>query len=100
MTKPIGDEHLDRLAEIAAQLAARVRDDDPEVIGRWLARELPDPTDWWQLSFVLAAAVPIDKPFAHLTAWVRTAAVEHDEVIQQRRRVLLGDHVEPIGAAA
>jgi len=100
MTKPIGDDELDRLAEIAAQLAARVRDDDPEVVGRWLGSELPNPGEWWRLAFVLAAAVPIDRPFAHLTAWVRTAAVERDEVIEQRRAVLLGDHIEQVRTAA
>lgn len=30
---------------------------------------LPDPSDWFRLCFVLAAAVPDDRPWRHLTAW-------------------------------
>lgn len=59
----------DRLAEIAAQLAGRVRDDDPEANGRWLAAMVPDPRDWWRLCFILAAAVRDDVPFTTQTAW-------------------------------
>jgi hypothetical protein len=59
----------DRLAAVAVELAVRVRDDDPEANGRWLAAQLPDPADWFRLTFVLAAAVPDDRPWATLTAW-------------------------------
>jgi hypothetical protein len=62
------DEYVDRLAKVAAELVVRVRDDDPEANGRWLAtltdRERRD------LLIVLAAAVPDDQPWAELTAWV------------------------------
>jgi hypothetical protein len=58
-----------RLSEIAAQLAARVREDDPEANGRWLAAVLPEKTDWFRLAFVLAAAVPDDRTWTELTAW-------------------------------
>lgn len=58
-----------RLAQIAQQLAARVRDDDPEANGRWLLAELPDPADWWRLLFVQAAAMPVDREWRQLTAW-------------------------------
>lgn len=60
-----------RLASIAAQLAARVRDHDPENNGQWLTRQLPDPADWFRLAFVLAAAVPVDQTWRDLTAWAR-----------------------------
>jgi hypothetical protein len=61
--------YADRLAAIAAELAVRVRDDDPEANGRWLAAALPDPADWFRLAFVLAAAVPDDRSWRELTAW-------------------------------
>lgn len=92
----IPDDEADRLAEIAVQLVARVRDDDPEAVGRWLAHQLPDPADWWNLAFVLAAAVPMDRPFSHLTAWAR---LEPPEVIQHRRDVLLNRHINRKAAA-
>ena len=65
----------DDLAAIAVQLVARVRDDDPEANGRWLATVLPDPADWFRLAFVLAAAVPDGVAWSHLTAWARVQSV-------------------------
>lgn len=62
-------ERVDELAEIATELALRVRDDSPEANGRWLAAMLPDPADWWALCFVLASAVPDDRSWRALTAW-------------------------------
>ncbi|GEM_PF-4664478 len=59
----------DRLAAVAVELAVRVRDEPAATNGAWLARKLPDPADRWALCFVLAAAVPIDKPWRQLTAW-------------------------------
>lgn len=66
----IDDERADYLAEVAQELITRIRDDDPEANGRWLAAMLPNPIDWWQLIFVQAAANPDDKTFRSLTAWV------------------------------
>lgn len=77
------DEH--RLAEIAAQLAARVRDDDPDANARWLASVLPDPGDWFRLAFVLAAAVPDDRTWSQLVRWTQP---DSPEVIAERRRQL------------
>lgn len=65
------DAYADRLAAVAVELVQRVRDDDPQDNGRWLAGELPDPADQFALCFVLAAAVPDERPWAHLTAWAR-----------------------------
>lgn len=62
-------DRVDELAQIATELALRVRDDSAESNGRWLAAALPDPADWWALCFVLAAAVPDDRSWRHLTAW-------------------------------
>ncbi len=62
---------IDVLEQVAAQLAVRVRDDDPNANARWLASQLPDPADWWRLAFVLAAAIPDDRTWRQLTAWAR-----------------------------
>jgi hypothetical protein len=71
---------VDQLAAIAAELAIRVRDDTPADNGRWLSEQLPDPDDRWALCFVLAAAIPDDRPWAALTAWARIR--EHTETAQ------------------
>lgn len=57
-------EHIDRLARVAIQLSERVRDDNPEANARWLLAELPSPVDRFQLLFVLAAAIPQDRPWS------------------------------------
>lgn len=85
----------DQLAEIAAQLVARVRDDDPEANARWLGAVLPSSEDWFRLAFVLAAAVPDDVQWSHLTAWARMREVgdgrpDTPEKIETRR-VELGE---------
>ena len=64
----IEDADAERLAHIAAQFAARVRDDDPEATARWLSLEL-DGVDRWRLLFMLAAMVPVDQTPAQLLAW-------------------------------
>jgi hypothetical protein len=61
----------DRLAEIAVELAVRIRDDDPEANGRWLKAQLPNSADWFRLAFALAAAVPDDQSWTSLTDWAR-----------------------------
>jgi hypothetical protein len=58
-----------RFSAIACELVVRVRDDEPEDNAEWLARRLPDPSDWFRLAFVLAAAVPDDRSWKALTAW-------------------------------
>ena len=76
---------VDRLAEIAAQLAARMREHSAEDNARWLSLMLGDPQDWFRLAFVLAAAVPVDQPWLSLTSWTRPDSVQ---VIAERRRQL------------
>lgn len=63
------DAYVDRLAEVAAQLVVRVRDDDPTANDRWLRAMLPNPADRTALCFVLAAAVPDDRSWLSLTEW-------------------------------
>lgn len=75
----------DRLAEVAAQLAARLREFSAEDNARWLAFTLPDPADWFRLSFALAAAVPTDRTWLQLTSWTRPDSAEQ---IAERRRQL------------
>ena len=64
----IDDADAERLAHIAAQFAACIRDDDPEATARWLCAEL-DGAQRWQLLFMLAAMVPVDHTPAQLLAW-------------------------------
>lgn len=61
----------DRLAEIAEEFRHRVRDEaDPEENARWLLSVCPDPTDWFRLNFVYAAATPTTD-WLRLTQWTR-----------------------------
>jgi len=77
MTVP--DEEADRLAGIAAQLAGRVRDDDPARNAAWLRAVTSGPEDWFKLCHVLAAAVPVDTfSWRQLTAWTRLPAERLD----------------------
>lgn len=64
---------VQRLGVVASQLVARVRDDEPEANGRWLASQLPDPADWFRLAFALAAAVPVDRSWKQLTRWTHAS---------------------------
>lgn len=71
----------DRLAEVAIELACRVREFDPQSNAIWLDHQLPDPADRYALLFVLAAAVPVDQPWKHLAAWARP---DVREVVSER----------------
>lgn len=55
---------VDDLAATAIAHAARVGDYPPDDNAAWLQKQLPDPGDWFRLTFVLAAALPI-----HLMSW-------------------------------
>lgn len=65
------DVRADRLAAVAVELVARVRQEPADANWRWLLATLPDPLDREAIAFVLAAAVPIDQPWRHLTSWAR-----------------------------
>jgi len=60
--------NLARLTALAQDLIVRVRDDDPEANARWLAMETTA-EERTALLFVLAAAVPDDRPWTELVAW-------------------------------
>jgi hypothetical protein len=59
---------VDRLAEIALELACRVREYDPIDNGRWL-QAVTSVDDRWCLLFVMAGAIPIDVPWGQLVGW-------------------------------
>ena len=102
----------DRLAEIAAELACRVRDETPADNATWLAEQLPNPADWWKLCFVLAAAIPDDRPWLALTAWTVTRpapaamdVVDEGEVLRPAKasrpaRRKSPDELQPCGTPA
>jgi hypothetical protein len=79
------DERADHLAQVATGLACRVRDEVPDANLAWLTRQLPEPGDWRDLCFVLAAAIPIDKPWLQLTAWTIAPPVPATPVAELRR---------------
>lgn len=80
---------LDGLVSIAAQLVARVHDDDPDANGRWLAA-VTDDADRWVLLFILAAMVPEHRTVAQLVAWCEEPPGGFDTAgnVAQRRRLL------------
>lgn len=60
---------LARLTALAQELIVRVRDEDPEANARWLTYETTA-EERTALLFVLAAAVPDDRPWSQLVEWV------------------------------
>lgn len=68
MTPDSRDGYADQLAAIACQLVARVRDEGPDDNEVWL-RAVTDERQRHDLLYVLAAAVPDDRPWHELTAW-------------------------------
>ena len=67
--------NLAKLEAIAQQLAARVREDDPDANQRWLHTQTTA-AEREHLLYVLAAAVPDDKPWVELVAWIDGGATE------------------------
>lgn len=81
------EDRADRLAEVACELAVRVRDDDPEANARWLASQVCTIEELTALTFVLAAAVPVEVPWMHLTAWARLTQ-DTTKAVLDRQRIL------------
>jgi len=81
-------DRADRLAEIAVELAVRIRDDEPTAVHRWLRSEM-DGEDWLALAVVLAAAVPVDEPWSQLTAWTWLRPPDTPEKIFRRQQELV-----------
>ena len=74
------DDRADQLAQVAAGLACRVRDETPADNLAWLDQQIPDPTDRRDLLFVLAAAIPDDRSWTALTAWAWATRPDPDQV--------------------
>jgi hypothetical protein len=76
---PTTDDRADRIAETAAQLVARVRDDQPTDVHRWIRLQVADfvatwpghDDAWVALAVALACAVPDDRSWTDMTAWTR-----------------------------
>ncbi len=60
----------DRLEQIAQEFVCRLRDEDPESNDRWL-RAVTNDDERYALLYVLGIAVPLDRPWSHLTVWAR-----------------------------
>lgn len=92
----ITDEHAERLKTVAGELVTRMHRDDADTIAEWMGTQLPDPADWFRLCFVLACAVPTNRPFGHQLQWVESYV---PRVIAERRAVL-ADALSPQREAA
>jgi len=75
MTRPpAGLDWTDRaavasyLTGLVPDLVCRVRDDEPDLTGAWIARRVP-PEQMPALAIVLAAHIPTDRPQTDLLAW-------------------------------
>jgi hypothetical protein len=79
------EERAERLAQVAVELVARVRDEPADANWRWFLAALPDPLDREHIAFVLAAAVPVDQPWSHLTRWAQLADVR--ELVAERYQI-------------
>lgn len=79
--------NVDRLADLAVELVARVRTQDPDDNGRWLEQNT-DPRDRFAMLFLLAAAVPCrtgEQPrWLRLTEWVMGDPDYVDEIAVER----------------
>ena len=63
------DEIAARLEKVAIELSCRVRDYPADDNARWVVGQV-DAVDLVRLTLILAAAIPVDLPWRHLTAWV------------------------------
>lgn len=94
--------NTDNLEALAQELVIRVRDDNPEANGRWLASLSEQ--DRWSLLFVLAAAVPDDRPWRHLTMWTYgDGGPDTPSAVRARREALIEEEDEgrrEVGPAA
>lgn len=77
---------VNRLEQIAQQLIARVRDDEPEANARWLAAHTTA-EERGALLFILAAAVPDDRTWSQLIGWTRPPSVDTPVDMEKRRRM-------------
>lgn len=87
----MADMNIDDLEALAQELVVRVRDDSPEDNGRWLTNVTSE-EERWALLFVLAAAIPDDRPWRHLTMWTYGfGGPDTADACLERRRALLAE---------
>jgi hypothetical protein len=72
------NDDLWRMEHLAQNLALRVHDEDPEENGAWW--DGLTPREQRAVAFILAAAMPVDRPWSELIAWT------DPEGIQEKRR--------------
>lgn len=86
-------DHVDALARVAYELRSRVRNDVPAANGMWLEGRLPVIRhDLWGLVFIQSCAIPANRSWRELTAWVfdhQSPIPEQPWVKAERRQVLL-----------
>lgn len=82
---------MDRLASIAQQLACRVRDDNAEANARWLAA-VTTPEERDALLYMLAGAIPDDRPWLELTAWARERQPPKPGLVAHGSRAAIARH--------
>lgn len=91
-------EHVDKLARVAYELRSRVRNDVPVANGLWLYERLPRiHHDLWGLVFVQSCAIPANRSWRELTAWVfdHQAPIPDDPLVVAERRLVLLDALAP-----
>ena len=68
-----------RVERLAQELVCRVRDDDPDANARWW--DSLSPLEQRSVAFVLAVAVPDDRPWSDLIGWT-----DPESAVERRRR--------------
>jgi hypothetical protein len=97
MSVQLTEDAEDRLAELALELIGRVRDDAPDDNARWLLNATTE-EERWGLLFALAAAVPQDRTWRQLTAWLRLAPCGTPAAAKRHR--YRGEPLDPACVAA
>lgn len=78
-----GAMNEDRLAELAVELAVRVRREDPDDVADWLLAATSE-RDRWQLLFAQAAVGPVTaEGFRRAKAWAARAADAQPEIVDE-----------------
>lgn len=89
------DDEVSRLESIAQQFAARIHEEDPRALQRWL-HAVTGPEEREALLYLLAAAVPTDRTWKQLTAWVDGRSTPEEQAM--RRQALLNATARANGA--
>lgn len=77
------DEAAGKLAALACELAGRVREYPPQDNARWLLART-DTADRWGMLFVMAAALPVERPWGELIEWVGMGKSDYEKTRDER----------------